>query len=390
MSNDSRKTTLILSTEPWGKMLVSKMHYAIALAQKGHKVYFVNPPRKLDGKSLATVVEQKEAGNLTVIDIDETPGSLFLRHKLPFLYPLVTRRYVRAIKKITGTQVDQVWCFNPNLFVDLRVFDARRSILLLYDFYRGSHIFKAAHSADALISISQVIMDFYAATPPPKLLLQHGLGGAFADRAQKKLASGEFDSQAPRTGARVRIGYVGNLLRTGMNTEIARAVITAHPDAEFHFWGPHSLTGNNVTPADAEIPAELLDFVDFLKGRENVILHGIADQETLAEGLFKMDMFLFMYSPKKEMNAASNAHKLLEYLSTGKVVVSTHVSNYAGTSLLAMCEKEKEEDLPVIFDAVIGDLSRYNHPDEQKRRISFALDNTYVRQTDRILEFVEK
>jgi hypothetical protein len=368
-------------------MLVSKMHYAIALAQKGNSVFFVNPPRKLDGQALATIAEKREGGNITVIDIGEMTGGLFLRHKLPFLYPMVTGRYARAIKRITGPQIDQVWCFNPNLFIDLRVFGAGASILLLYDFYRGSHIFKAARSADALVSISQVIMEFYAATPPPKLLLQHGLGSAFAVRAQERLAAGKL---APRSGAKVKIGYVGNLLRTGMNTAIARSVIEAHPDAEFHFWGPYSLSGNNVTPPDAEIPADLLDLVEFLKGRDNVFLHGVADQETLAGGLFGMDLFLFMYSPKKEMNSASNAHKLLEYLSTGKVVVSTHVSNYAGTGLLCMCEKDREEDLPGIFDKVLGDLSTYNSLDEQRRRIIFALDNTYARQTDRILEFVEK
>ena len=368
-------------------MLVSKMHYANELAGKGNNVFFVNPPRALTGKKLASVAEEREGGRLTVIDIGEVKGSLFLRHKLPFLYRLVNRRYARAIKKITGPKIDQVWCFNPHVFVDLRVFGAGTRILLLYDFYRGAHILRAAASADALVSISQVILDFYADTAPPKLLLQHGLGAAFAGRASERLAAGDL---AVVGGPKVRIGYVGNLLRTGMNTVIAKKVIETNPDAEFHFWGPHSLAANNVTPPDSVIPAELTELVEFLKNSKNVILHGMADQQTLATGLFEMDMFLFMYSPKKEMNSASNAHKLLEYLSTGKVVVSTHVSNYAGTGLMAMCDKDNEEELPEIFTRVIGDLSRYNSAEEQRRRISFALDNTYVRQTDRILDFVRK
>jgi glycosyltransferase involved in cell wall biosynthesis len=387
VSKAAGNTILILSTEPWGKMLVSKMHYAIELAGKGNRVFFVNPPRKLSDKTLASVADEKEEGRLTVIDIGEVRGSLFLRHKLPFLYRLVNLRYARALKKLTGPKIDQVWCFNPNVFVDLRVFGAGINILLLYDFYRGAHIVRAARSADALVSISQVILDFYAATAPPKLLLQHGLGAAFANRAGERLAAGDL---AVVGGPKVKIGYVGNLLRTGMNTVIAQKVIETNPGAEFHFWGPYSMNANNVTPPDSVIPAELTELVEFLQNSKNVILHGVADQQTLAAGLFGMDMFLFMYSPRKEMNSASNAHKLLEYLSTGKVVVSTYVSNYAGTGLMAMCEKDDEEDLPAIFARVVADLARYNSADEQRRRITFALDNTYVRQTDRILDFVRK
>ena len=184
---------------------------------------------------------------------------------------------------------------------------------------------------------------------------------------------------------KLKIGYVGNLLRAAINVDIARKIILDHPDKEFHFWGPTSLDENNVSPAELQIDAELMSFLDFLHTQENVFLHGVTIQEELAKDLFKMDLFLFLYSASKDINEASNSHKLIEYLSTGKVVVSTFVSNYSGTNLLEMTEDQK---LPVLFKKVTNDLEQFNAIDKQKQRIKFALDNTYSNQINRIQSFI--
>jgi hypothetical protein len=386
MDNAERRTIVILSTEPWGKMLLSKMHFALELVRRGDRVYFVNPPRRLPGKPLAVVAEELDAGKLTLIQTNTVKGSLFLRHKMFFLYKQLNRRYIRAIKKLAGGKIDEVWCFNPNQFVDLAPFGAKRSILLLYDFYRGSHIVQAARSADALISISQVILDHYKDAPPPKLFLQHGLGSHFAELSRRRLEAGEF---APPGAGKLKVGYTGNLLRVGMNTDIAREIIAGHPDIEFHFWGPHGLKDNNVNP-EGETPQEQIDFVEFLHRQSNVILHGVVGQQELSQRLFEMDAFLFIYSPRREMNNASNAHKLLEYISTGKVVIATHVSTYAGTGLLVMSEPAEEEALPEIFARAIRDLPVHNSAERQISRIRYALDNTYARQVDRVQQFITR
>jgi hypothetical protein len=410
--NQSGKNIVILSTEPWGKMLLSKMHYAIELVGKGNKVFFVNPPMdpalgsprvsghpdKAGTGRLATVIEEREGGNLVIIETRPIAGSLFFRHKLFPVFRMISRRYVKAIKKIVGSGIYEVWCFNPHIYVDLHSFGADRAMLLIYDFYKGDHVFKAAQSSDAIISISQLIIDFYNSASPPKLLLQHGLGKHFADRARKRLQDGDFGSMkrlhdggfTAIADKKIRIGYMGNLLRVGMNTEVARRIIERHKDKEFHFWGPYSLDDNNVNGSGASIPDGLASFIVFLEGQQHVFMHGVKEQEALAAGLAEMDAFLFLYSPRTEMNSASNSHKLLEYLSTGKVIVSTHVSNYAGTDLLVMSDKDEEDNLPELFNKVMNELSIYNDIERQKERIAFALDNTYVRQVERIQQFIHR
>lgn len=386
MDKGAVRTIVILSTEPWGKMLLSKMHFALELVRKGNKVFFVNPPRQQPGKKLAVIGEVMEGGSLTIILTNTVRGSLFLRHKLFFLYRMLNRCYVRAIKKLVGSKIDEVWSFNANQYTDLGPFEAEKSIVLLYDLYQGAHIFKAIEKADALISVSQVILDFYKDTPPPKLFIQHGLGPHFADKSRQRLRMEDFGVD----GDKIKVGYTGNLLRAGINIAVAVEIIGRHPEIEFHFWGPHSMKDNNVNDAGFQASPELQSFLEFLHGRENVFLHGVVGQQELAEKLFEMDAFLFIYSPKREVNGASNAHKLLEYISTGKVVIATHVSSYAGTDLLVMCDIREEERLPEMFDRTIKDLSLHNAKEKQIRRISFALDNTYARQVERVQQFITR
>ena len=150
-------------------MLLSKMHYAIELAEKGHRVFFVNPPAEGDGP-LVSQGETLQDGKLTIIHTRMIKGALFFRHKFFPAYKLLTRRYVNGIRSIVGEAIDEVWSFNPHVYVDLRAFKAKKSILLIYDFYKGDHIFKAAESADGIVTISSVILEYYKQTTPAKLL----------------------------------------------------------------------------------------------------------------------------------------------------------------------------------------------------------------------------
>ena len=52
MDSLRNKTILIISPQAWGKMFLSKHHYAIELAKRGNAVYFLNPPGE-------NIIEQK-------------------------------------------------------------------------------------------------------------------------------------------------------------------------------------------------------------------------------------------------------------------------------------------------------------------------------------------
>ena len=362
------------------------MHYANELAVRGNKVYFINPPSQGDGTGdLAVINRDNTIENITIIDIKPVKGVLFFRHKLPIVFNAISRRYSKKINALIPGKIDEVWCFNPHLFASLKHFNASKNFLMIYDLYKGNYIMKIARTADALISVSQFILDHFVDTSIPKLLVQHGLSNDFASISESKLSKGNFGSVA---GDRIRVGYVGNLLREGMDTDVAMKIIAQHPENEFNFWGPHSTVDNNVAGRDMVISEKMAGFISFLHAQPNVFLRGTKKPGELAKEINGMDCFLFLYSAEKDSNKASNSHKIMEYLSTGKAVISTYVSNYHDTDLLVMCEPGDNGQLPELFSEVTENLALYNSQEKQYQRISFALDNTYARQIERIQSFV--
>jgi len=363
--------------------MLSKMHYAAELAAKGHTVYFVNPPRQSSNKENVYINDSIAIPHITIINTQPVKQGLLLRHKFPGLYRQLTKSYVKKIKKITGNSIDELWCFNPNMFTAPKQFKAKKTLLMLYDFYKGKHIEAACKNSDALISITHVAYDFYKRADKPSLLLSHGLAGSFAVIAEEKLKKNNFIVQH---GKKIKIGYTGNLLRHGMNTLLAKKLIEKNPQVEFHFWGPDSLKENNVSGL-SEASQQHLDFLQFLKKSVSVVLHGVKAVNELAEEMQAMDAFIFLYSAKTDINAASNSHKILEYLSTGKAIISTFVSQYQYNTLLVM--SKDEASFLATFEKVISSLPEYNAPELQKKRIAFALENTYHTQIERINRFIK-
>jgi hypothetical protein len=96
-----------------------------------------------------------------------------------------------------------------------------------------------------------------------------------------------------------------------------------------------------------------------------------------------LDIFLLCYSGDKNVAEMANPHKMLEYLSTGKAVVSHYVDEYIGyPDLIEMVESNRE--LPVKFKEVVRKIEYYNSPIKSEARKVFAFQNTYMKQLDRI------
>ena len=163
-------------------------------------------------------------------------------------------------------------------------------------------------------------------------------------------------------------------------------MIEENGDAEFHFWGP----AEAALDEPAEFKATSNAFVDFLKSAPNVHLRGRVTPGQLAIEMQEMDCFILAYVRGALDYDLSNSHKILEYLSTGKTVVSSQIASYAGRDgLLEMPKDDDDSRLPDILRDTLSRLDALNSPDRQRRRREFALDNTYARQIDRIRAFLE-
>lgn len=105
-----------------------------------------------------------------------------------------------------------------------------------------------------------------------------------------------------------------------------------------------------------------------------------------------MDLFLICYDVRKDQSRGTNYHKIMEYLSTGKVIVSNNVTTYAGLPELVQMVEDREHNrrLPALFHTVARGLTIANSPELQQKRRAFAEDNTYHKQLDRIERFLEE
>jgi glycosyltransferase involved in cell wall biosynthesis len=133
---------------------------------------------------------------------------------------------------------------------------------------------------------------------------------------------------------------------------------------------------------------EHLKWDKFLKNVSNVLFHGLINPAKLVQAYQEMDLFVLCYKPDNENYHGENSHKILEYLSTGKVTVSSYISLYKETDLLEM-----EMDgvlIATIFRNVITNLAEFNSIDKMQKRRKFALENSYEMQLNRIENFCNR
>src|SRR5688500_1207146 len=119
----ANKRILILSPQSWGKMYLSKHHYAIELTKAGNTVYSLNPPL-VNGADFPGNFRISDSGvqNLFLID-----------HRLRFPYNLkfhaigifhwLMRFHINKMLKSCKESFDIIWSFDLGNLYPFRFFD---------------------------------------------------------------------------------------------------------------------------------------------------------------------------------------------------------------------------------------------------------------------------
>ncbi|MBS1506735.1 MAG: hypothetical protein JSS79_08820 [Bacteroidetes bacterium] len=356
------KTILIISPEPWGTNFVSKHHYAVLLAKRNNKVFFLNPPQK---KHTNPVVEAISAVE-NLYQINYSPRIQGTNRMPVWLKNYFQRMDIQRIIKKIPHALDIVWSFDPYRFQNLRSFRAAVSVFHPVDFFNTSLEFEAASRADLVISVSREILAKYP--NPHKYFINHGVGEVFLTSIKGKKNDGKL-----------RCGYVGNLRSFGLDIPALLKIVKENPEIEFHFIGPN-VNSNLGGSANEELDAMFTQ-------SKNVIAHGSLRPEEVATRISSFDFFLICYRDNLG-EIASNSHKLLEYLSTGKVVVSSWISTYESMTPHLFEMVKNNSDLPSRFKEVASRLDFYNSESLQETRKAFANDNSYEKQIERIEELI--
>jgi hypothetical protein len=366
------KTILIISPEYWGINRISKHHYALELAKRNNTVYFLNPPSIiLDNYDISL---KKINKNLIIITY-----SLYLRGLN--LLPNIIRKYFHYIQannllKSIKEKIDIVWSFDPYRFQNLTVFRAILNIYHAVDIHKTKVELDIANNADIILATSDKILERFVSVKKPKFKINHGLAEYFIGDENVQINGKKDYSNEISINKNIKAGYVGNLFYKYLDVKVFKSIIRQNERVFFYFIGPYeksNLVGDEHN----------LSFIKFLQNCENVHLIGPKPSTDLPFYLNHLDIFLLCYSGDKNVAEMSNPHKMLEYLSTGKAVVSHYVDEYIDyPDLIEMVESNRE--LPIKFKEVVCNIEYYNSPIKSEARKAFAFQNTYMKQLDRI------
>ena len=363
------KVILVISSEEWGKIFISKHHYAATLAQLGNTVYFLNP---VSNKLKIGEIQIKTSSinkNLSVITYRPFFPWLIKFHA-KWLFNILIKFQLRKISQKIKTRIDIVWDFNCSfLYHNLSVLKAGINIFHPVDKISLDAVNK---KADIVFSVSSLILKDYKVPNIPKFLINHGVSKRFEEVACCPPIINIYDNR------KIKACYIGNLLIPSLNRDLVEQVITGNPGIEFSFIGPYSTKQNNIY---SDFNTEDEKFIHALKSKSNVKLQGILSTDEIASQINKFDLFFICYKNSKHYRC-DNSHKVLEYLSTGKVVVSTPISFYQNSDLLQM--SKGEDDFNILFSEVISNLKFFNSEEMMNKRKAFAKSNTYEKHIKKI------
>ena len=377
----TNKTILILTPQAWGKMKLAKHHYAIELAKRGNEVYFLNPPdnhRWSWGRKRIRIKPDEHQRGLFIVD-----QQLYFPYRIKFhsrkIYNRLIKKQIRDILRVIHKPVDIIWSFDIGNLFPLSCFDKRIfKIFHPVDEPSDKNAIAAAAGADVLFSVTREIISKYKDFHIPAEFINHGLPDEFI---------GIRLNQPPK-GQPINVGLSGNFLRPDLDRKILLQIVRGNPECRFHFFGIYMASDSNIgSSEDMETNA----FIDRLQEFTNVEFHGVLKTKELAVALNRMDALLICYDMQLDQSRGTNYHKVMEYLSTGKVIVSNNITTYQPYPDLIRMNDSRENNklLPALFRDTITNLFHWNSDLLVNQRKSFANENTYRDQLERIGNFIQ-
>lgn len=358
------KNILIISPEGWGKSFVSKHHYASELARMGNHVFFLNPP------STGFKVRQ-ENPNLTIVDYKNKYRGL---GRLPkFLSAILIKKELKSIEQSLSTNFDIIWNFDSSRFFNLSKFSDKLRICHIVDMSENFHRDTLAQTADICFCTS----DYIAKTLQPYNHEVHKIHHGYQLKTILKTTHQDINLVKSGEGI-VQVGYVGNLSRGCIDWDVILALVEHFPKVQFNFIGayqPSNLARNGLSK----------EILNKLKTAKNVHLLGAKESHLIPSYLAKFDILLCVYKMESDEDYAqhSNLHKTMEYMGSGKVIVTSYVDEYKNNlDLLQMCTKN--EAIVPTFEETLKHLDNYNAPSLQAKRKAFAAANSYAKQIQKI------
>lgn len=124
-------------------------------------------------------------------------------------------------------------------------------------------------------------------------------------------------------------------------------IVRENPSIVFECWGCYTALHTNIGGSENAMSRSFISSLRQL----GVLLHGPVLSADLKKGLHRMDAFLICYDVQKDPSKGTNYHKIMEYLSTGKVIIASNITTYNNLPELVQMvdERENNGELPILF-----------------------------------------
>ncbi len=351
--------------------------------KRGNEVYFL----KSAGQS-SLELEKFQGKRIHIESLPDHPNLHIIHQKLYFPYKLkfharwlynpLVKKQIKDILRIIPDEVGMIWSFDLGNLFPLRFFDNKIfKVFHPVDEPRDVNAFLAGSEAGILFSVTKEIIEKYKEFGIPSFFINHGLAEEFINKKEQPVTS-----HNP-----INVGLSGNFLRPDLDRKILLQIVHENPGVLFHFFGIHAITQSNI---GAAVDTDTHLFISRLVENGNVKMHGVLNTVDLASALNRMDALLNCYDMHLDQSKGTNYHKVMEYLSTGKVIISNNITTYQEyPELIRMTEsRENNMVLHALFRDTITHLEKWNSPDLVNERKNFARNNTYRKQLDRIEQHI--
>lgn len=353
------KNILLISPEPWDHIFVSKHHYAIHLGRRNCQVYFLNPP--------SSKKEILKTGYPNVWEVNYAGFPKGLRFFPTSLQRYYIKKSFKAIQRLCKLEFDIIWSFDNSVFFDFGAMpEDVVKISHIVDLNQDFQTEKAASTADICICTTELIKKRLLQFNKNVYKINHGLS----------LRKTEFIASLPGVN-KVKAMYVGNLAMPFLDWQCFDMIASSNRTIDFILIG----SGKDEV---CEEKNWMHLYKVLMHQRENVYFLDKVPSEQIHAYLSVADVLLVTYQDNHHKDQA-NPHKMMEYLSSGKMIVATKTEEYAALAkqgLFLMSNQNKE--FSYLFETAIQNLEKWNSIEKQKLRQTFALENTYDKQIDRI------
>lgn len=347
MSILTSRVVLVISPQPWKHIHVSKHHYAIELLKKKNRVFFLNPPGEPYG------VRSTNYKNLFELNY---PGFL----KGLRFFPKVIRRWEQRrvfskLKKFTKTKFDLIWSFDNSVFYDMDVFGNEViKVSHIVDLGQNFQLKSSARSADLCFGVIPDIVNKQRKYNNKSYLIHHGVQESDCHVQIMLPGSNKFKAL-----------YFGNLAMPNLDWGLMEQSLKRFPFIDFIFIGP------NTTDIKGEV-----------KDSPNTHFLPAVESSTLICYMQEADILMLFYNKEYKVSYAF-PHKLMEYLYSGKPILSTFTPfDKDFTDLIATVDSQ-EEWLEKLQN-IIMEYGFYSSEELTGKRKSLAKKNTYKKQLERI------